>query len=97
MKQIKPCLKFLLEELKVIILKEFLFPFYISVLVITGLSPRVSGVALIFGVVYSLLYEGKDRKKLYRIAPDDIVLAFKIFIDVQIGVGPLNFFFLSYN
>lgn len=80
-----------------IILKEFIFPFYISVLIITGLSARVYGVALIlFGVLYSFLYKGKERKKLCWIAPDDTVLAFKILVDVVgIGVGPLNFFFYS--
>lgn len=58
-------MKFPVEELKVIILKEFIFPFYISVLIITGLSARVYGVALIlFGVLYSFLYKGKERKKL---------------------------------
>lgn len=58
------------------------------------MSAWVYGVALIlFGVVYSLLYEGKEGKKLYWIAPDDTVLAFKTFVDVGIGVGPLNFVF----
>lgn len=73
-----------------------MFPFYISVLIITELSTRVYGVALIlFGVIYSLLYEGKEGKKLYWITPDDTVLFCKIFVYVWNRVRALNFFFFT--
>lgn len=78
-----------------IIRKEFIFPFCISVLIITGLSTRVFGVTIIlFGVLYSLLYKGKGRKKLNRVAPDFTYLIVKTLVDIiGIRVRPLDFFF----
>lgn len=69
-----------------IIRKEFIFPFYISVLITKRLSARVFGVTLIlFGVLYSLLYKGRGRKKLYRTAPDFTDLTLKTLVDI-IGI-----------
>lgn len=61
-------------------------------MIIKGLSTRVFGIMLIlFGVLYSLLYKGEGRKKLYRIAPDFTNLIVKTLLDmIGIGVRPLS-------
>lgn len=59
---------------------------------------RVFGVRLVlFGVLYSVLYKARGRKKLYRIAPNFTNLIVTTLIDI-VGIGSSHWisFLLSY-